>query len=76
VPTAGDGDIGAALRDEFDLIELFGLRLKLALTPSRDADVTGECGIEPAELAVGPTCRKAAGRLRHSQRSVRRVEIA
>jgi len=34
----GDGHIGTALRDEFDyFVKLFGLRLKLALTPSRDA---------------------------------------
>jgi len=49
----GDGDIGIALRDEFDhFIEALRTAVESRLNAEPGRDVTGERGIEAGELAV------------------------
>src|SRR5215831_4929050 len=49
----GDGDIGTALRDEFDhFVEALRTAVKARLDTEPGRNVTGERGIEAGELAV------------------------
>src|SRR5262245_36922391 len=48
-----DGDIGAALRDEFDyFVEALRTAVEAHLDTEPGCDVTGECDIKAGELAV------------------------